>query len=201
MQFSGEYQLLQKSGRIFTLALTVLNILRCDIFYTKNWCKGHLQRSHSMANIKVYKSHNNSFLLSLTFLQILAFQIVWPWQYRSRSRCTTIAVAPFYVKCMTSYPMAISNVCSIAHHLRDIRNQIKFPKFDLENEGRCQGVDKRNLHRSIGNVRFYIGEFFRILATWQVVSIRLRKNYTHRHNIQREPGVLKYRQNLPSRFG
>ena len=32
-------------------------------------------------------------------------------------------------------------------------------KFDLENEGQCQGREKRDLRRSIGNVRFYIGIF------------------------------------------
>ena len=48
--------------------------------------------------------------------------------------------------------------------MQDIR-KTKMPKFDPENEGQCQGGEKRYLRHSTRNVRFQIGEFFRIVAT------------------------------------
>ena len=50
-----------------------------------------------------------------------------------------------------------SNVCSISHHLRDIRKSNKMSKlFDLETEGQGQGGEKRDLCHSPGNVRFHM---------------------------------------------
>ena len=39
--------------------------------------------------------------------------------------------------------------------------------FDHINEGQGQGVEERDLRYSTKNVRFHIGCFFRILATWK----------------------------------
>ena len=64
-----------------------------------------------------------------------------------------------------------SNFCSISHHLQDIRKNNKIIKckksVELENEDQCQGVEEHDLHLLTGNVRIHIGEFFRIIATWQ----------------------------------
>ena len=75
--------------------------------------------------VRVYKIHNGTiwwpistsikvplehFSLALTIFQIYIIwfpEIVWPWKYRSRSRCTTFALAPFDGKYLTSYLMAI----------------------------------------------------------------------------------------------
>ena len=45
--------------------------------------------------------------------------------------------------------------------LRDISNQTKTEKFNLENVGQDQG-EKRDLCHSTEMFDFYIGEFFRI---------------------------------------
>ena len=55
-------------------------------------------------------------------------------------------------------------------------NQIKFQKFDLENESQCQEGEKRDLRHSIGNVRFITGEFSELYLP---ANKRLRKLITH----------------------
>ena len=63
-----------------------------------------------------------------------------------------------------------SNICSISHRLRDIRKQEKCQNFDLENEGRCKGVEKRDLR------------FFQNLATWEHTFTQKDKHiYTYIH--------------------
>ena len=57
-------------------------------------------------------------------------------------------------------PDSLYDSC-IAHHLQD------FQSFNLENEGQGQEVEERNLRHSTGNVRFHVGDFFIIFATWQ----------------------------------
>ena len=60
-----------------------------------------------------------------------------------------------------------SIVCSICHHLRDIRKTNKMRKFDLQNESHGQG-EKRDLRHSTSHVQFCISDFFfRILAIWE----------------------------------
>ena len=44
------------------------------------------------------------------------------------------------------------NVCTISHHLLDIRKNNKIQKFDIENEGQGQGGQKLELRHSTGNV-------------------------------------------------
>ena len=53
-------------------------------------------------------------------------------------------------------PIENTNVCSISHHLQYIHKSNKMKKFDLENEGQCQGGEKRDLRYSTGNIPFYI---------------------------------------------
>ena len=58
-----------------------------------------------LARIKVILEH---FSLAFIIFEILIFHIsAWPWKCRSRSWCTTFAVAPFDGTYMISYLMAI----------------------------------------------------------------------------------------------
>ena len=68
-----------------------------------------------------------------------------------------------------------------------------FANFDLENESQCPAVEERDFCNSTENVRFHIGEFLRILATWQHTFTQM---VTH---IPRSKGD-DYRQNMQSRF-
>ena len=128
----------------------------------------HSQLSHSMANINLYESHSRSFFAISHVFEIFAFQNSWPWKCRSRSWCSTFAVATFDGKYLTANPTAIVifdlslTICEIFAY------QIKRQHFDLENEGQGQG-ETRDLCRWTGNIRFHIGEFckhFSYLATY-----------------------------------
>ena len=55
-------------------------------------------------------------------------------------------------------------VCLIIYEI--FAKQIKCKKFYIEIEDQDEG-EKRRLRNSIGNVRFHIGVFFRILANWK----------------------------------
>ena len=67
----------------------------------------HLQWSHSMANISLYKVTVEHFSLALTVFEIFTFHDSWPWKCRSRSWCTAFAVVPYDCKNPTSYLMTI----------------------------------------------------------------------------------------------
>ena len=71
-----------------------------------------VQHSHWMASVKLYRSCTWAFFLSaLTVLHILNIiwfsGILWPWKYRSRSRCTTFAMTPFDGNYLTFYLMSM----------------------------------------------------------------------------------------------
>ena len=67
----------------------------------------HSKWFHSLENINLYKVVFEHFSLGLILFQILTFQNLWHSKCRSRSWCTTFAVAPFDEKYLTSYLMAI----------------------------------------------------------------------------------------------
>ena len=69
---------------------------------------------------------------------------------------------------MPSYLVAIV-MFVLSHPIYDIyANHIKWQKkFVVENEHQGQVIEKQDLRHSTGNVRLYIGDFFRILATRQ----------------------------------
>ena len=48
-----------------------------------------------------------------------------------------------------------------------VANQINCQTCDLDNEGQCQGGEKRDLRHSTGNFCFHIDYLFRSLATWE----------------------------------
>ena len=55
-------------------------------------------------------------------------------------------------------------------------------------------VEERDLRHSTGNVRVHIGDFFRILATWEGFYTNWINKYTAKDRVE------DYRQNLQSRF-
>ena len=68
---------------------------------------------------------------------------------------------------MTSYLMTIV-MFALSFTIYEINSkQIKFPSFELENEGQGQGKEIEGLSHSTRNFLFYTADFFRILATWQ----------------------------------
>ena len=71
------------------------------------------------------------------------------------SRCTTLAMALFDGKYPTSYLMAI------------VMFALCLSIGEIKNGGQDQGLKERYLRHSIGNGRFHVGDFFRILATRQ----------------------------------
>ena len=104
-------------------------------------------------------------------------------------------MAPFDGRYLTSYQMAIvmfalslpdflsdgnSNVCSVSHRLRDIRQNNEMPKV-LTLKMKSQGVKESDLRYSTGNVRIHICDFFnRILAIW--VHTFTQTEYTQTHS-------------------
>ena len=78
---------------------------------------------------------------------------------------------------------------------------ISYQKFNIENEG--QGGEKLDLYHLARNVRFHIGEFFRIVVTWKYTFmqkvIHLTHTHTHSHTHSKKQGN-DYRRNLQSRF-
>ena len=58
------------------------------------------------------------------------------------------------------------SVCSLSLFARYLQNK-KNAKTDIEYEGHGQGVLYQDLRHSTGNVRIHIGDFFRILTTWE----------------------------------
>ena len=78
-------------------------------------------------------------------------------------------------------PALSLNVCDICAK--------KFHNFDIENDG--QGRVERDLHHSIGNVRFHVSEFFRISATWEHMFNQTGYAHTHTNtNGQQETAVI-----------
>lgn len=50
----------------------------------------------------------------------------------------------------------VSNSCLTRYHLRDIRKTLKWKSFDLDNEDRAEGGEKRDLHHSLVIDRFLL---------------------------------------------
>ena len=75
-----------------------------------------------------------------------------------------------------------SNVALYVTIFEMFAKRIKCQKCDLENEGHDQGAEKRDLRHSTGNVQFNIGDFFRILATWEhTFTQKLTHLHTYLH--------------------
>ena len=153
-----------------------------------HWVR-HSQLRHSIANINLDKSYVEHFCASSyrLFCEIGIFQNSLPWKYRLMSWCTILAVAPFDVKCMTCYLMAI---IMFAVHPTVFEIFVKQEK--------CQNwpwkwsftVKKKNGTCSIlleMSASMYIIIFW-ILATWEHTSTQ-KIWHTHTHT-QRETGVL-----------
>ena len=74
-------------------------------------------------------------------------------------------MTPFDGEFMTSYLMAIVMFALCLTMCEIFTKVIKCQQFYLEIEGQGEGEEKLDLHHSIRNARFYIGEFFfRILV-------------------------------------
>ena len=103
----------RKSSYLMTIVMYAFFSLVKKIFENCDWKFWlgygiqHSQWSHSMANINLHKVILEHFSLALTVFEIFTFQNTWPWKYKSRSRCTTFAVAPIDDKYWTSYSIAI----------------------------------------------------------------------------------------------
>ena len=111
----------------------------------------------------------------------------------------TFVMAPFDAKYLTSYLMAIVMFALSLTVYETFANQEKCHKFDLENEGYCQGVEKLDLRHATESI--FIES--RILATWQHTFTK-KDTYLHAHththkHTPRDRGD-DYRQNLQRRF-
>ena len=99
------------------------------------------------------------------------------------SRYTTLALAPFDGKYMTSYVMAIIMFASDLTIYEIFAKHIKCKTVDLENELRSRRRKKRDL---TGNVRSCIVDFLRISVTWTNMFAQ-KELFT---NMQRETADL-----------
>ena len=125
-----------------------------------------------MANTNHYKSHIWEFFPSSSRfrdIHILKFENVGQGHDVQHSQ----HLAAFDGKCSTSYLMATVMFALSITVFRDIR---KIYNLTLKWRSRSR-MRKRDLLHSTRNVRFHIGDCFRILPTW---NIRLRK-MTHTH--------------------
>ena len=156
-----------------------------------------------MANINLYKSHTLAFFASSHHFEIFTFQNSWPWKCRSRSWCTTFAVAPFDGKCSTFYLVAI---VMYAPSLAVYEIFAKMPQlWPWKWRSRCRRAELPPFDWICSNpYRWFC--FLRILATWQHTFTQ-RSNthehlnthtYTHIHTHTHNGD--DYRQNMTSRF-
>ena len=139
-----------------------------------------------MASINLYKSRTLPFLLALHVFHILCIYIIpemlWPWKYRSRSRCTTFSMAPFDGKCLTSYLIttvmfAISlTICEI------ITKIIKCKKFwPWKWRSRSNRTLPAPLDWKCSNPHMWF--FSEFLDTWKqtITPTGYTHTYTHAH--------------------
>ena len=63
--------------------------------------------------------------------------------------------------------------------------QEKLQNVNLEIGGHGQGVEERDLRHSTRIIRFHIGDFFRIIATWEHTFTQ-KVTHTHTHSERRE---------------
>ena len=84
------------------------------------------------------------------------------------------------------FPFDGNNIVFLVTIYEILATKINCKTFDLEIDGHSEEVKKRDLRRSTENVRIYIGEFFRILATRQ-------RSFTQvdAHNVSRGPQLLE----------
>ena len=157
-------------------------------------------------SIKVILEH---FFLAFTVFQklnIIRFpDILWHWKYRSRSRCTTFAMAPFDGKYLTSRLMVIVGfalsltTCDIFSKI--IKCQTFWPwKWRSRSRGRRTGLVPFDWKCSIPH-RWFFSEFDQagsmfMQTGYTHTQIRTR-THTHTHTA-RDRGD-DYRNNLQSR--
>ena len=93
-------------------------------------------------------------------------------------------MVPFDGKYLTSYVRAIVMFALSLSTCKIFTKVLKWKSVELENEGQGQGLRERDIRHSTGNIRFHIGEFFRIFAT------RQNNLYKETTDTQRETGVM-----------
>ena len=90
---------------------------------------------------------------------------------------------------MTSYPMTIAMFALSLTIYEISAKQIKRQNFETEYEGQGQGVENRDLRHSTGNVRIYVIDFLRNLATWEHVYTKIKdarahtRTHAHTHSV------------------
>ena len=92
---------------------------------------------------------NEHFSLALIIFEIFIFQNSWSGKCRSRSGCTTFAVALFDDKCLTSYLIVIVMFAFFSVYL----SKYRLEKFDLENLGQGHGEQFVQWCHSMANVK------------------------------------------------
>ena len=122
--------------RFFAISRTVSVMCTFQICNFHNLIHDHRvqdsQWSHSMANIKLYKSPTWAFFASSHRFRNIHISKFVTSKCRSRSWCSTFAVAQCDDVMINTYlPIwCNSNACSISHHSRD---KMKCLKCDLDN--------------------------------------------------------------------
>ena len=109
----------------------------------------HSQWSNSMANINFYKSLEHSFFACYHHFEMITLQNVWPWICRSKSWCSTLAVAPFDRKYLISHliPIIIFAFPSL------VKSHLK--KFYLENNRSRSRIQYSQWPHSMANIKLY----------------------------------------------
>ena len=149
---------------------------------TESKCHGIQHSLCSMANIDLYKIHTWAFFANFHRFRDIPFQNSLPGKCRSISWCTTIAVEPFGGKYLTSYLMVEnSNVCSIAHRLRDIcesRRMSKLLPWTWKSRSRSRGTKLSPIDEKCSISYSWNFQNFSYLATYVYVN---RHTDTHTH--------------------
>ena len=114
---------------IFSLSLTVFEILDFDVFRVWPWpltFRGHLGSKIFLPFESPYMTSYLTFIdifsLSRTVFEIFDFKVfkVWPWPLTFRSHLGSKIFSIFKSPCMTFYLSSIDTF-SISYHFRDIR--------------------------------------------------------------------------------
>ena len=107
--------------------------------------------------IKVVLEHFSLDFRLFKILNISFPEMLWPWKCRSRSRCTTFAIAFFYGSwdsCQL-YKRRTWAFFASSHRVPDIEYYDCQKFFDLEDIGQGHDVQHSQWHHSMANINFF----------------------------------------------
>ena len=109
---------------MLALAFTFSEILTFYIFDLQKVGQGYgkqfSQWQNSVANVKIYKCLQHSFVLALTISEIQTILNLWPSKNRPRSQNAIFTITQFDEICH-NLEMSLTHFCASSNYFRDIK--------------------------------------------------------------------------------